>query len=47
MRIRGEASPLLPWPSSPTAVEQGRGDDVIDAASVQNSVGEAPAGIML
>jgi len=41
VRIRGEASPMLPWPTESSAVDQGgeAGDD----ASVQNSVGEAPA----
>jgi hypothetical protein len=42
MRIRGEASPMLPWPTIYAAVDQG--DKIVDDASVHNSIGEAPAG---
>ena len=43
VRIRGEASPMLPWPTEPTVDQGGEaGDD----ASVHNSVGEAPAGLI-
>jgi hypothetical protein len=42
MRIRGEASPMLPWPTVYAAVDQA--DKIDDDASVHNSIGQAPVG---
>jgi hypothetical protein len=45
MLIRGEASPLLPWPASLTLVNWI--DDGVDDASVHNSVSDEIEGLIL